>query len=191
MRHSAKGLAVVLLLLPAIAVTLADTLSVPLGTTAYIAGPIRGENRGRALIAVSLPRAVQIANIDFACLQIPSPLLTGDGGIVTIQAHTLTTAWDPSNVAWTRPWRAPGGDIDTTLESSFPTWAGDSHAVWLDITACAKAWQAGRGANGLILKRPSHEGGGFAVEGAKLRQAIASARIKYWFSVVQPPAPEQ
>jgi hypothetical protein len=185
MRQSGKGLAVVLLLLLAVAVTLADTLSVPLGATAYIAGPIRGETRGRALIAIALPSAVQAANIDFACLQIPSPLLTGDGGIVTVQAHTLTTDWDPSNVTWARPWRAPGGDVDTTLELSFPTWAGDSHAIWLDITSCAKAWQAGRGAHGLILKRPTHEGGGFAGEGAKLRQAIASARIKYWFSAVQ------
>jgi hypothetical protein len=158
---------------------------VPLGASAYIAGPIRGETRGRALVTVALPSAVQAANIDFACLQIPSPLLTGEGGIVTVQAHTLTTAWDPSNVAWTMPWRAPGGDMDTVEAASFPTWAGDSHAIWLDITSCAKAWQAGRGAHGLILKRPTHEGGGFAGEGVRLRQAIASARIKYWFSAVQ------
>jgi hypothetical protein len=139
-RCSGRGLAVALLLLPAIAVSLADTLSVPLGATAYIAGPIRGQTRGRALIAAALPPAVQAANIDFACLQIPSPLLTGQGGTVTVQGHALTTAWEPSNVSWTRPWRTPGGDMDSVEASEFPTWAGDSHAIWLDITSCARAW---------------------------------------------------
>jgi len=189
MRHSGKGLAAVLLLLPVAAVSLADTLSVPLGTTAYIAGPIRGEPRGRALIAVALPRAVQTANIDFACLQIPSPLLTGQRSTVTVEAYALTTAWDPGNVTWTQPWRSPGGDMGLTPASEFPTWAGDSHAIWLDITSCARAWQTGRGAHGLILKRPAHEGGGFGAEGARLRQAMARARIKYWYSAVQQPEP--
>ncbi|MBM3314221.1 hypothetical protein FJY71_00055 [candidate division WOR-3 bacterium] len=64
---------------------LADTLSVGLGDVAYIAGPVRGQTRGRVLVAMALPQPVQPANIDFACLQIPSPLLTGQGGIVTIQ----------------------------------------------------------------------------------------------------------
>lgn len=185
MRHSDKGLAVALILLLAIAVSLADTLSVPLGATAYITGPIRGESRGRALVAASLPPAVRAANIDFACLQIPSPLLANQRGIVTVEAHGLTTAWTPSNVTWTTPWQTPGGDMDSVEASDFPTWAGDSHAIWLDVTTCARAWQTGRGAHGLILKRPSHEGGGFAAEGARLRQAIASARIKYWYSAVQ------
>jgi len=75
--------------------------------------------------------------------------------------------------------------MDSMEASDFPTWAGDSHAIWLDITSCARAWQAGRGAYGLILKRPAHEGGGFAAEGARLQQVLASARIKYWFSSVQ------
>ena len=186
MRHSGKGLAaVMMLLLLAAAVSHADTLSVPLGATAYIAGPIRGETRGRALIAISLPEAVRRADIDFACLQIPSPLLTNLRGVVTVEASALTTAWTPSNVTWTSPWRTPGGDMDSIVASEFPTWAGDSHAIWLDITSCARAWKAGRGAHGLILKRPSHEGGGFAAEGARLRQAISQARTKYWFSAVQ------
>jgi hypothetical protein len=191
-RYSGRGLAAAqVLLLLATAVSLADTLSVPLGPTAYVTGPIRGESRGRALIAVSLPSEVRAADIDFACIQIPSPLLTDQRGIVTVEAYALTTAWDPSSVTWTTPWRTPGGDMDSVEASEFPTWAGDSHAIWLDITSCARAWKAGRAAHGLVLRRPLREGGGFAAEGARLRQAIASARIKYWFSVIEPPRPEQ
>jgi hypothetical protein len=161
----------------------ADTLSVRLGEQAYIAGPIRGQTKGRLLVAVPVPDQVQQARIDHVQLTIPGVRLTER--LLTLEGYAVTTAWEPSRVSWTAPWRNPGGDMASTRASCFFLTVGAERPIALDLTDVVKSWQRGAGAYGVLLKRPNREGGGFGLEGQILRQALAAARVKYYYTRVQ------
>jgi len=163
----------------------ADTMSIDIGEYAYIAGPVRGETRGRALLAFSLPQAVQQSRIDCAMLQCPSILIPDTGFTFAVDAYRVTTPWERNTARWDYPWRRPGGDFDSVRACRFPTATTDSHPIVLDITEVVKQWQSGRANCGLILKRPDYEGGGFSLEGLPLRQVLDHARVKFYFSHVQ------
>ncbi|MEO0080646.1 MAG: DNRLRE domain-containing protein [candidate division WOR-3 bacterium] len=180
-----KRLRLVPVLAMLVSASLADTLSVRLTDVAYISGLLRGQTRGRALLSIPLPPAVQEARIDFAKLQFPSILIPDTNYLFTIEAYPVTTAWQRSSVTWTYPWRRPGGDYDSLRLARFATATTDSHPIVLDITRAVKHWQTGGDNFGLILKRPDYEGGGFTIEGGMLRQALNSARVKFYFTRIQ------
>lgn len=162
----------------------ADTLSVPVGVTAYMAGQLRGETRGRLLMRVPIPEEVQQGRIDFALLLIPGFQLPDSEMVVTLRAHEVTTAWNPGDVNWEQPWHRAGGDFDTTDFSSYTLSSARNERIGLDVTRCVKRWRNGTANHGLILTRPRYEGHGFALEAGNLRQAIGSARVKYYYSHV-------
>jgi hypothetical protein len=163
----------------------ADTLSIGISERAYIAGPIRGQTRGRVLLAFPLPAEVQQSRIDFVKLQFPSILIPDSNFALVVEAYPVTTVWERSTVVWNYPWRTPGGDFDSVRLARFSTATTDSHPIVLDITKAARQWQSGRSNCGLILKRPDHEGGGFSIEGLPLRQVLSSARVKFYFTRIQ------
>jgi len=180
MKYSQAAKVAAILLLT-IAAASGDTLSVPIGPVAAIAGPIRGQTRARVLISLPIPDDVFQSKIDFAMLQFPAFTITDTHDLVAMQVHRVTTAWDPAHVSWTAPWQNPGGDFDSACLAWYAISAGDDHPVGMDLTPCVKAWQSGAGNYGIILKRPNRQGGGFAVEASNLREVLRSARFKLYF----------
>jgi len=185
MRYRAAAVIVALLVLSATAV-FADTSSVALGSVSAIAGPIGGQTRTRVLISFipSLPE-MQNAQVDFALLFFPAFQVTDTSGPVTIEAHRVTTDWDPAGVTWTQPWQQAGGDFDPGCLARGMTAAGDTHSIRLDVTSAVQAWQSGTSNFGLILTRPSFEGDGFASEASNLTDALRSAQVKVYYHNVQ------
>jgi hypothetical protein len=159
----------------------ADTLSVGLRDVAYIAGPLRGETRGRLLFNVTLPDTVRQARIDFAKLTFPAALIRDTSFAFTLEAYVVATAWQGATVRWDFPWRSPGGDFDSARISRFATASADSHPIVLNVSRAVEQWQSGRGNFGLLLKRPDYEGGGFGIEGLPLRELLGLARVKFYF----------
>jgi len=166
-------------------VCVADTLSTTLDGTGYISGIVREQTRGRVLVHHSIPEQVQQSRIDFAFLSIPGVRLSGNAGRVTVNLLRLTTPWSADRVSWTSPWQRAGGDFDTTEATCFALASDDAYNLAFDVTDWAKQWQAGAINCGMILTRPRDEGGGFGDEAAVLRQALAQARVKFYFTPVQ------
>jgi len=164
-----------------VSVAAADTLSVRPGDVAYIAGPLRGQTRGRLLINVTLPEILQQARIDFAKLEFPAVTIPDTTFAFTLEVYAVTTAWQRATVRWDYPWRRLGGDFDSVRLARFTTTTSDRHPVVLDLTQTVKRWQSGGSNFGLIFKRPDYEGGGFGIEGGLLRQVLNSARVKFYF----------
>jgi hypothetical protein len=160
---------------------IADTLSVSVGSASYITGQIDGRSCGRLLIKPTIPDRVLRSRIDFALLTLPGLQLPDSLGAMIIDLRRVTTPWNSGSATWTTPWRNPGGDWDSTQQFLWSLVPGDTLPIRIDLTSCIRAWQAGDN-DGLILKRPHHEGGGFRGEGVLLRQAIASARLKLYFT---------
>lgn len=164
---------------------LGDTLSVALGDIAIITGTFRDKNVGRIVLRIDVPEQVLNARVDFAKLEFPAFL--GDTGPthVTVVAHPCQTAWKRDDVSWTKPWRHAGGDFDSLSRALFAVLPGDKQPIVLNITPAVREWQKGRGKHGLFLKRPDAEGGGFFAERDRLREALSSARVKFYFTPVQ------
>ena len=164
---------------------LGDTLSVALDDVAVIGGSIRGKSVGRVVLRAPVPKQVLDARIDFAKLEFPAFLSDTSRTAVSVVAHDGQTAWERGEVSWTVPWKRPGGDFDSLSQAWFIALPGDKRPVVLDITETVRGWQQGKGRNGLFLKRPDAEGGGFGEEGVSLREALRKARVKFYFTHVQ------
>ena len=164
---------------------LGDTLSVALDDIAVISGAIRGKTVGRVVLRAPVPKPVLDARIDFAKLEFPAFLSDTSPTAVSVVAHDGQTSWERGEVSWTVPWKRPGGDFDSLSRAWFIALPGDKHPVVLDITETVRGWQQGKGRNGLFLKRPDAEGGGFREECDRLREALGKARVKFYFTHVQ------
>jgi hypothetical protein len=184
MRYRAAAVIAALLVLSATA-TLADTLSMALGSVCPITGPIGEQTRARVLITLTPPQDALNAQIDFVLLLIPPLGLTDSGAPVTIEAHKVTTGWDAGTVTWTQPWQEAGGDFDPAFLACGVTAAGDTHRIKLDVTSAVRAWQAGAANNGVIFTRPSLEGNGFASEASNLSDALQGARVILYYHNVR------
>jgi hypothetical protein len=164
---------------------LGDTLSVALGDIAVITGAFRNKNVGRIVLRIDVPEQVLNARVDFAKFEFPAFLCDTGPTHVTVVAHTCQTAWKRDDVSWTKPWKHAGGDFDSLSRALFTVLPGDKQPVVLNITPAVREWQKGRGKHGLFLKRPDAEGGGFFAERDRLRGALSSARVKFYFTPVQ------
>jgi hypothetical protein len=164
---------------------LGETLSVAPSDITVITGNVREQNVARVVLNVGVPEQVLRSRIDFAKLEIPAFL--GDSGpnYVTVVAHACQTAWRNDDVSWTKPWEHAGGDFDSLSRARFTTLSGDKHPITLNITQAVRDWQKGRGKHGLFLKRPDAEGGGFMGERERLRDALNSARVKFYYTPIQ------
>jgi hypothetical protein len=173
------GIAGVLLLA---ASALGDTLSVQVGATASITGTVQGETRSRILLNIPLPESIASARIDRALMTAPSL----DSGVLslpmTVEARTVTTAWEPGSVTWSVPWQSPGADYDTLSLGRYVVWPGDAHPFVLDITDAVRSWSSGAGAYGILLKQPDDEGAGFGTEASVIEGAFSQASVKLFFS---------
>jgi hypothetical protein len=183
------GPRVAVLLLAIIAVAgvssaLGETLSVGLSKLAVITGDVGEHNVARVVINVEVPEQVLDSKIDFAKLQFP--VFTPDSGdaAVTAVARDCKTAWG-DGATWTVPWNRPGGDFDSLNRAWFAVLPGSEHPVVLDITRTIRGWQRGGGKYGLFLLRPDAEGGGFLGERDRIRTALNSARVKFYFTPTQ------
>jgi hypothetical protein len=173
-----------LVLLTAASIATADTLSIQLGNSTSITDGVRS----RLLVRPALPASIDGARIDFAMLvfpglQIPDSLDSMTG--ITIQVRRISTPWNPGGCSWTTPWHTPGGDYDSSGKSQFTLLPVDARPFRIEVTRLVTALQT-TGNQGLIFIRPGYEGGGFGGEGALLRHAIKSARLKLWFTHVSP-----
>jgi len=180
---TALVVALIALMVPLVAA--GDTLSVPLGDFAYIAGEIREHTVGRPVAKLAVPARVMRSRIDFVKLELPAFLDNTVKKPVTVEVYDCMTGWERGRVSWTTPWREPGGDLDSICQARFTCLPGDDHPVVLDITETVRSWQKGRGQHGLFLKRPDKEGGGFKTEGLRLHEALSSARVKFYFTQMQ------
>ncbi|MBN2465079.1 DNRLRE domain-containing protein [candidate division WOR-3 bacterium] len=180
----------VVLLLAIIAVAglssaLGETLSVGLSDIAMITGNVRNNNVARIVLHVDVPKQVQSARIDFAELTFPAFLTDTSQAAVSIVTHCAQTAWGRDKVTWTMPWKRHGGDFDSLSCSWYMALPGRKHPVALDITKTVRSWQRGRNNYGLFLKRPDAEGDGFLGERERLREALKSARVLFYFTPVK------
>jgi hypothetical protein len=186
MKAATITLAIVAVLgLAGLSSALGDTLSVALNDIAVITGTVRGKSVGRVVLRVPVPEQVLNARIDFAKLEFPAFLSDSSPAVVSVVVHDCLTPWQRAQVSWTVPWRRPGGDFDSLSRAWFIALPGDSHPAVLDITQTVRGWQQGKGRYGLFLKRPDAEGGGFLGERVRLREALAAARVKFYFTHVQ------
>jgi hypothetical protein len=180
----------VVLLLAIIAIAgvssaLGETLSVGLSDVAVITGNIRNNNVARVVLNVDVPEQVLNARIDFAELTFPAFLSDTSQTAVSVVTHCAQTAWGRDKVTWTMPWKRSGGDFDSLSCSWYMALPGRKHPVMLDITKIVRGWQHGRDNYGLFLKRPDAEGGGFLGERDRLRHALNSARVVFYFTQIQ------
>jgi hypothetical protein len=166
-------------------IALGETLSVALSDIAMITGNIRDRNVARIVIHVDVPDQVLKARVDFAALEFPSFIGDSSPRPVTVVAHASQKAWGREDVSWTKPWTHQGGDFDSLSRAFFTALPGDKNGVVLNITQTVRDWKHGRGKHGLFLKRPDAEGGGFLGERDRLRVALNSARVKFYFTQIQ------
>ncbi|HTW91605.1 MAG TPA: DNRLRE domain-containing protein [bacterium] len=182
-----EGTRTVVILLAIIAVAgvrsaLGETLSVGLSDVAVIAGNVGKNDVARVVLHVNVPEPVLNASIDFAELTFPAFLSDTSKDAVTVVTHCAQTRWQRDRVTWTEPWKRQGGDFDSVGCAWYASVPGRKHAVVLDITKAVRSWQHGRENCGLFLKRPEHEGGGFLGERERLRAALNSARVKFYYT---------
>ncbi|HTW91602.1 MAG TPA: DNRLRE domain-containing protein [bacterium] len=188
MRNGARAAAVLLLAMTVVAgvgCALGETLSVTPGDVVVITGTVGEQNVARVVLRVDVPEQVQSARIDFTELTFPAFLGDTSPAVVTVAAHCAQTSWDGGGVTWSAPWSRPGGDFDSVACARYASLPGRTHPVVLDITKAVRDWQHGRNNYGLFLKRPDAEGGGFLGERDRLRTALNSARVKFYFTPVQ------
>lgn len=164
---------------------LGETLSVGLSDIAVITGNVRNNNVARIVLHVDVPQQVQNARIDFAELTFPAFLSDTSQAAVTVVTHCAQTAWGRDKVTWTTPWKRHGGDFDSLSCAWYMALPGRKHPVVLDITKAVRGWQRGRDNDGLFLKRPDGEGDGFLGERERLRGALKSARVVFYFTQIQ------
>jgi len=163
---------------------LGETLSVALSDIAVITGDVGEQNVARVVLNVDVPGQVLNSRIDFAKLEFPAFLDDSGSVAVTVVARDCKTAWG-DGATWTAPWNRPGGDFDSLNRAWFAVLPGSEHLVVLDITRTIQGWQLGGGEYGLFLLRPDAEGGGFLGERDRLRTALNSARVKFYFMPIQ------
>jgi hypothetical protein len=163
---------------------LGETLSVGLSKLAVITGDVGEQNVARVVLNVDVPEHVLNARIDFAVLNFPAFLNDSGDAPVTVVARDCWTAWG-DEATWTAPWHRPGGDFDSLNRASFVALPGSERLVRLDITRTIRGWQQERGEFGLFLLRPDAEGDGFLGERDRLRAALNSARVKFYFTPMQ------
>lgn len=163
----------------------ADTLSVGLERVANFSGDLRGATVGRIVVSFPLPDVVRRARLDFAKLELSDVLPESLGERVTIEMFDCRTAWQAGLVTWTSPWRTPGGDYDSTTTTRYVLLPARANRAVFNVTESARRWQSGAPVFGLLVKRPSREGGGFRLEGARVLQALRAARVKLYYSPIQ------
>jgi len=182
MRDRRIAAAVLLATVACVSCALGETLSVALGDIAVIAGNVREQNVARVVLNVDVPEQVLNATVDFVELTFPAFLNDTSPAEVSVVAHTCQTAWKRDDVSWTRPWEHPGGDFDSLSRALFTALPGAKSPIVLNITQAVRDWQKGRGRHGLFLKRPDWEGGGFHGERERLRYALNSARVLFYYT---------
>jgi hypothetical protein len=183
------GTRAVVILLAIIAIAgvngaLGETLSVGLSKLAVITGDVGEQNVARVVLNVDVPEQVLNAKIDFVELRFPTFTVDSGDAAVTVVARDCWTAWD-EEATWTAPWNRPGGDFDSLNRAWFAVLPGSGHPIVLDITRTVRGWLQGGGRYGLFLLRPGAEGGGFRGERDRLRTALNSARVKFYFTPMQ------
>lgn len=172
-------------LLSAATFVTAGVMSLKLGSAAYIVDREDEHSRGRLLIETPIPNQVMNTRIDLAMLEFPSLRLPDSIPEITFDVRQVTTSWSPRSVTWQSPWRNTGGDFVEASALPYMLVSGDTLPIRINVTQYVRAWQAGAGNFGLILMRPTDEGGGFRGESALLRDAIGSARLKLHYIRVQ------
>lgn len=163
---------------------LADVVEVPFSHAAYIAGQLGEQTRGRLLLRAEIPDEALSADIDAAVLNIPGIRLPDSIPMVTFDVRRVTTSWSAS-ATWTSPWRTPGGDFDPGYVGRYTLTSGDTVPIRLGITKCIRAWQSGQPDYGIMLLRPSGEGGGFRGEGSLLQEVLRDVQLEIWHTHIQ------
>ncbi len=122
--------------------------------------PAESEETTRYLLALPLPAALEGSTIDFAKLtmgvQVGTVELSWEETPFIVDAHAVTTEWDPEAVGWSTGWDTPGGDFDESTHSSHIGVADTTASVSLDLTHVLQMWVDGSIGNaGIIITIPS------------------------------------
>jgi hypothetical protein len=91
----------------------------------------------RGVVTIALP-GIGDAQLVSAQLKLTQTSTRSTSGNQTVQAHRVTTAWDPLTASWFWPWTRPGGDfVDAPDGSMNISNQNTTYSMRLDVLAAA------------------------------------------------------
>jgi len=108
---------------------------------------------GRILVRFEMPEALQVGEVEFAVLELRTPVSTDEGvSCVVVDAFPLTREWDGATVAWDGAWSTPGGDFDRSEHAVWIAQPGEDSLLRFDVTDMVSGWASGTLTNnGVVL----------------------------------------
>ena len=110
---------------------------------------------------------------------------------MTFYLFPITQGWNPASVGWGFPWSEPGGDVDSTLVSISPLFAGTDASLRADVTSIVRSWVNERIPNcGILASKPESEGAAFGPEIHTVGPFVSEAYCRIFYTQVGEPGPE-